>query len=171
MFQVTQYKTCQILVQTFPEPWVRGSPSVFHFRNRQRFKFCKSSSRLFLQFRESQSSSRLFGFRIEAVSVPADEGPSLSLAQTKKFQSKQDVISGFARFLRGIHMIVMSTPACAPCPCRRLPPSPTHQRSRTRAHACMTPHTHRASRSARSAADTSASIATGAAGQRLAPAP
>ena len=33
--------------------------------------------------------------------MPADEGPSLSLAQTKKFQSKQDVISGFARFLRG----------------------------------------------------------------------
>ena len=48
-----------------------------------------------------------------------------------------------------------------------LPPPSTHQRSRTRAHACMTPHTHRASRSARSAADTSASIATGAAGQRL----
>ena len=38
MFQVTQYKTFQILVQTFPEPWARGSPSVFHFRNRQRFQ-------------------------------------------------------------------------------------------------------------------------------------
>ena len=38
VFQVTQYKTCQILVQTFPEPWVRGSQSVFHFRNRQRFQ-------------------------------------------------------------------------------------------------------------------------------------
>ena len=24
--------------QTFPEPWVWGSPSVFHFRNRQRFQ-------------------------------------------------------------------------------------------------------------------------------------
>ena len=38
VFQVTQYKTFQILVQTFPEPWARGSPSVFHFRNRQRFQ-------------------------------------------------------------------------------------------------------------------------------------
>ena len=38
VFQVTQYKTCQILVQTFPEPWVWGSPSVFHFRNRKRFQ-------------------------------------------------------------------------------------------------------------------------------------
>ena len=41
VFQVTQYKTFQILVQTFPEPWarvLRGSPSVFHFRNRQRFQ-------------------------------------------------------------------------------------------------------------------------------------
>ena len=35
VFQVTQYKTCQILVQTFPEPWARGSPSVFHFSNFQ----------------------------------------------------------------------------------------------------------------------------------------
>ena len=38
MFQVTQYKTCQILVQTFRKPWSSGSPSVFHFRNRQRFQ-------------------------------------------------------------------------------------------------------------------------------------
>ena len=35
MFQVTQYKTCQILVQTFPEPSARGSPSLFNFRNRK----------------------------------------------------------------------------------------------------------------------------------------
>ena len=38
VFQVTQYKTCQILVQTFPEPWARGSTSVFHFRKRVRFQ-------------------------------------------------------------------------------------------------------------------------------------
>jgi hypothetical protein len=38
VFQVTQYKTFQILVQTFPEPWSSGSQSVFHLRNRQRFQ-------------------------------------------------------------------------------------------------------------------------------------
>ena len=38
VFQLTQYQTCQILVQTFPEPWARGSLSVFHFRKRQRFQ-------------------------------------------------------------------------------------------------------------------------------------
>ena len=38
VFQVTQYKTCQILVQTFPESWSRGSPTVFHFRKRKRFQ-------------------------------------------------------------------------------------------------------------------------------------
>ena len=48
------------------------------------------------------------------------------------------------------------------------PSSLSHASTLTNArNACMTPHTHRASRSARSAADTSASIATGAAGQRL----
>ena len=35
------------------------------------------------------------------IAVPADEGPSLTLAQTKKFQSKTDIVSGFARFLQG----------------------------------------------------------------------
>ena len=38
VFQVTKYKTFQKIVQTFPETWSSGSPSVFHFRNRQRFQ-------------------------------------------------------------------------------------------------------------------------------------
>ena len=38
VFQVIRYKPFQILVETFPEPWARGSPSIFHFRIRTRFQ-------------------------------------------------------------------------------------------------------------------------------------
>jgi len=55
----------------------------------------------YMRFREKQSSSRVFGFRIEAVSVPEEEGASLTLSHTKKYKSKGDIISGFARFLNG----------------------------------------------------------------------
>ena len=55
----------------------------------------------YMQFRESKSSSKLFGFRIEAVSVPLEEGESLTQAQTKRFQTKDDVIVAFRLFLRG----------------------------------------------------------------------
>jgi hypothetical protein len=54
-----------------------------------------------MQFRESKSSSKLFGFRIEAVSVPSEEGESLTQAQTKQFQTIPDVLIAFRLFLRG----------------------------------------------------------------------
>ena len=38
VFQAIRYKPFRILVETFPEPWARTSPSVFHFRIRTSFQ-------------------------------------------------------------------------------------------------------------------------------------